>query len=108
VWGNNDWDRASLSRYAAELGLQCHNDFADLEFSGKKIAVTHGDDPKLIHRAMDGSQYDYLFLGHTHIPANQKSGRLRIVNPGALHRAAKKTVAIVDLANDTVRHLIAM
>ena len=43
VWGNNDYDRASLTRYAVELGLQCGGDFAELQFAGKKIAVTHGD-----------------------------------------------------------------
>lgn len=106
VWGNNDWDRAGLSQYAADIGLQCCNDFADLQISGKRIAVTHGDNLKLIQRVTQETDYDYLFLGHTHIPSNEKTGRLRIVNPGALHRAAKKTVAIVDLANDTVRHLI--
>ena len=36
---------------------------------------------------------------------DERLGRLRIVNPGALHRAAQKTVALVDLNTDTVRHL---
>jgi putative phosphoesterase len=107
VWGNNDYDRASLTRYAVELGLQCGGDFAELQFAGKKIAVTHGDSAKLIRNAMaEDAGYDYLFLGHTHIPANDRVGRLRIVNPGALHRAARKTVALVDLINDVVRHLV--
>jgi putative phosphoesterase len=107
VWGNNDYDRASLNRYAEEIGLQPGGDFLELEFSGKKIAVTHGDHSKLVRQAMaEDSGYDYLLLGHSHIPADQRSGRLRIVNPGALYRAAKKTVAIIDLSRDVVRHLI--
>jgi len=107
VWGNNDYDRASLNRYAADVGLQPGGDFAELEFGGKRIAVTHGDNAKLIRKAMaeDGG-YDYLLLGHSHIPSDQRVGRLRIVNPGALHRAAKKTVAIIDLSSDVVRHLV--
>lgn len=106
VWGNCDFDRASLTRHATELGLQCGGDFLELEFAGKKIAVTHGDDAKLIRRTTDvHAEFDYLFLGHSHIPAIERMGRLRIVNPGALHRAAKKTVAIVDLGSDIVRHL---
>lgn len=107
VWGNNDYDRASLDRYANEIGLQPGGDFVELEFGGKRIAVTHGDSPKLMRKAMaEDAGYDYLLLGHSHIPSDQRSGRLRIVNPGALHRAAKKTVALIDLSRDVVRHLV--
>lgn len=107
VWGNNDYDRASLNRYANEIGLQPGGDFIELEFGGKRIAVTHGDNLKLVRRATDEhAGYDYLLLGHTHIPSDQRNGRVRIVNPGALHRAAKKTVALIDLTSDAVRHLV--
>ncbi|HEX4055591.1 MAG TPA: YfcE family phosphodiesterase [Tepidisphaeraceae bacterium] len=106
VWGNNDFDRPALTRYATSLGIRCGNDFLDLQFANKKIAVTHGDDAKLLRRAMDAQTgFDYLFLGHSHIPAIERMGRLRIVNPGALHRAAKKTVAIVNLNRDEIRHI---
>ncbi|MGD0766641.1 MAG: YfcE family phosphodiesterase [Tepidisphaeraceae bacterium] len=106
VWGNCDFDRASLVEYAKEIGIQCAGDFAELRLAGKQIAVTHGDNPRLLRRLIERDPpYDYLFLGHTHIAADQRRGRLRIVNPGALHRTAKKTVALVDLKADTVRHL---
>jgi hypothetical protein len=106
VWGNNDFDRASLKRHAIGLGIQCGDDFARLEFGGKKAAVTHGDNPTLLRQAtkMD-SDFDYLFLGHSHIPSDQRVGKIRVINPGALHRAAKKTVAVVDLEGDVVRFL---
>jgi putative phosphoesterase len=106
VWGNNDFDRKSLATYARELGLDCAGDFAELQIANKKIAVTHGDSPKLLDRATDpANKFDYLFLGHSHIPAHQRLGHLQIINPGALHRAPRKTVAVVDLKSDTVRHL---
>jgi uncharacterized protein len=106
VWGNNDFDRPSLKRYALGLGIQCGDDFASLEFAGKKIAVTHGDNLKLLRQAAEGdSHYDYIFIGHSHIPADQRLGRTRIINPGALHRAAKKTVAMLDLKTDIVKFL---
>jgi putative phosphoesterase len=107
VWGNNDFDRASLRQYAADLGITCGDDFACLHFGKKKIAVTHGDNPTLMRKATGDPEIDYLFIGHSHIPADQTVGKLRIVNPGALHRAAKKTVAIVDIEANTVRHLVA-
>jgi hypothetical protein len=107
VWGNNDFDRASLKRYAAGLDIQCGDDFARLEFRGKNLAVTHGDNLKLLRQAIQGdSRYDYIFIGHSHIPADERHGNVRIINPGALHRAAKKTVAVLDLDTGAVRHLI--
>jgi putative phosphoesterase len=105
VWGNTDVDRVELSRYAAKLGIDCRGEFADLEFDGKKIAVTHGDDVRLMQRATGGQQYDYLLHGHTHVARDWRLGRLRIINPGALYRAAKKTVAILDTRTDAVKYL---
>ena len=106
VWGNCDFDRAGLVQYAGELGIHCAGDFAELRCSGKQIAVTHGDNPRLLRQLIERDPpYDYLFHGHTHVADDERLGRLRIVNPGALHRAAQKTVALVDLNTDTVRHL---
>src|SRR5687768_8278884 len=47
VWGNTDWDRMSLARYAASIGVQCFGAFGELELDGKLIALLHGDDAKL-------------------------------------------------------------
>jgi hypothetical protein len=105
VWGNTDYDRADLARYAADLGIDCRGTFADLELAGKKIAVTHGDDTRLMQRLVAAAQYDYLFHGHTHVLSDRRVGPMRIINPGALHRAPRKTVARVDLTRDTVQHL---
>jgi hypothetical protein len=106
VWGNNDFDRTSLAEYAAHLGIQCCDDFAELSIGHKKIAVTHGDNPKLIHYATDPeNKFDYLFVGHTHVPATHRINNTQVINPGALHRAANKTVAIIDLPKNTTRHL---
>jgi putative phosphoesterase len=107
VWGNCDYDRAGLARYAADIGVDCRGNFAELTLGGVNIAVTHGDDAKLIRRATaDDSPYQYLFVGHTHVSLDQRIGHVRIVNPGALQRTARKTVAIVDLPQQSVRHLI--
>jgi hypothetical protein len=105
VWGNTDVERADLSRYAAKLGIECRGEFADLNLDDKKIAVTHGDDVRLMQRVTRGEQYDYLLHGHTHIARDWRLGRLRIINPGALHRAAKKTVATLDTSKDSLNYL---
>jgi putative phosphoesterase len=103
VWGNTDWDRQALERYAADLGIECRGDLAELQLEGKTIAMTHGHDHQIMRRILRGTDHDYLLHGHTHMARDDRAGRLRVINPGALHRAAKKTVALLDLATDELR-----
>lgn len=103
VWGNNDYDRLELQRYARKLGIACHGAFGDLELGGKRFALLHGDDSRLRQRILDEQQHDYLLSGHTHVRLDQRVGRTRCINPGALHRAAQKTVATLDTENDQLR-----
>ena len=100
VFGNTDFDRAPLARYAASIDVPCYGNFANLELDGKKIAVLHGDDYRLKQRLLIAQEHDYLCQGHTHIRADERIGRTRVINPGALHRAAVKTVATLDTAGD--------
>ncbi len=106
IWGNNDWDVAALEDYAAGLGLSCGGRFVELTLGGKSFAVTHGDDSALKKRVLDGQQHDYLLLGHSHVYADQRVGRTRIINPGALHRASPKTVAVLDTELDRVERIV--
>ncbi len=105
VWGNTDWDRAVLQRYATDLGMQCFGVFGELELGGKQIAITHGDDTGAVRRVLDGQKHDYLLVGHSHVKADQRVGRVRVINPGALHRAKEKTVATLDTATDLLRFI---
>ena len=100
VFGNNDWDRADFERYAKELGIQCLGASGELELGGKKFMVMHGDDSRLMRRVIDQQLHDYLLFGHTHIAADRREGRLRLINPGALHRTRQKSVAILDTRTD--------
>lgn len=102
VWGNCDWDRPSLQRYAGDVGVTCFGTAGELEFDGKRLAVTHGDDHALVRKLLDAQSHDYLFTGHTHQRRDDRVGRTRVINPGALHRAAEKTVATLDTATDAL------
>src|SRR6185437_10042018 len=106
IWGNNDWDRKSLERYAQSLGLSCHGAMADLDLGGKKIAVIHGDDFALKQKLLHDQQHDYLLQGHTHYRQDERVGKTRIINPGALYRAREKSVALLDTASDHLRFLV--
>jgi putative phosphoesterase len=100
VFGNTDYDRVTLTRYAESLGVPCYGNFASLELGGKKVAVLHGDDFRLKQRLIDEQNHDYLLQGHTHLRDDRRIGKMRLINPGALHRATEKTVATLDTQRD--------
>lgn len=100
VFGNNDWDRRGLERYAKDVGVTCLGAWGSLEVGGKRFAVIHGDDFALRRKLLDAQEHDYLLQGHTHVPADERHGRTRLINPGALHRARPRTVATLDTGSD--------
>src|SRR5438309_2174694 len=67
VWGNCDWDRPGLQRYAASIDVPCYGPFADLELDGRTVAVLHGDDRVRLDALLKAQRHDYLFHGHTHV-----------------------------------------
>jgi putative phosphoesterase len=106
VWGNCDWDRMALQRYAQALSVPCYGAFGDLELGGKRIALTHGDDRARMNRVLQAQEHDYLLHGHTHVRRDERVGKVRIINPGALHRAAQKTVALLDTEADRLEFIL--
>ena len=103
VWGNTDWDGRPLTRYAEGLGVRClPGPVGELELGGKRIAVSHGDDARAMRQVLDDQRHDYLLCGHTHVANDQRVGKVRVINPGALHRARHKTVALLDTEADRV------
>lgn len=105
VWGNTDHDRNALRRYATALKIRCFDTFGELDVIGKRIAVTHGDDAQHVRRVLADQQHDYLLVGHSHVREDRRVGRVRVINPGALYRAAEKSVALLDAAHDELRFL---
>jgi len=105
VWGNCDFDRQGLQRYAESIHVTFYGAFADLEFDAKRVAVLHGDDRTHLDALLKAQQHDYLLHGHTHIRRDERIGKTRVINPGALHRAVEKTVALLDTATDKLEYL---
>jgi putative phosphoesterase len=101
VFGNNDWDRTELANYAADKGVNCLHAFGEVDLGGdgELAAVLHGDDAGARTRIIRGQRHRYLFQGHTHLRQDETIGLCRLINPGALHRAATKTVALLDTAD---------
>jgi putative phosphoesterase len=98
VFGNCDDDRDGLRRAMATIGAICLERGDCLSLENRTIAMTHGDSALEVRRLL-AREPDFLFTGHTHHPMDAMEGKCRRINPGALHRAATWTVAILDLAS---------
>jgi uncharacterized protein len=99
VFGNVDGgSQAGELRKAIEEAAQiCHGRFGSLELGGVKIALLHGDDERLLDETIAEEKYNLVCHGHTHVPRNEKIGKTLVLNPGALYRASRHTIAIVTL-----------
>jgi putative phosphoesterase len=104
VLGNCDFPPAPLRRYATYLGIAVDDPMGRLEVGGRRIAFTHGHLDHLMEQAL-AEGVDYLLHGHTHEARDERIGRTRVINPGALHRAARYTAAILDPAAGRVELL---
>ncbi|HEY8504604.1 MAG TPA: metallophosphoesterase [Gemmataceae bacterium] len=96
VLGNCDWHADALRRAVAEIGGTLHEPFGELELGGRRIAWLHGDDARLKQNLESGGEYDFLFYGHTHRAAEHRTGKTRVINPGALQRVDTPTCGVLD------------
>jgi putative phosphoesterase len=106
VFGNCDADRDGIRRAVAQAGGRLHDEFGNLELEGVRIAFLHGHDAGLMHDLANSGAFDFLFYGHTHVPAEYQVGSTRVINPGALHRARVKTFIVLDLATREVESVV--
>jgi len=104
VWGNMDDPRPSWQGHVEAIGLTWPNGDLELQLAGKRLAVFHGHEPGF-RQASQAPRYDYLLYGHTHQRSDQHVGDMRVINPGALHRTPMKTVALLDLTDDSLQFL---
>ncbi len=104
VFGNCDFDLAELRTAVQAIDGTCLEAGGLIELHGRRLAVTHGDSSRELAR-LTGQRPDYLFSGHTHQAADTVRDGTRFNNPGALHRASRWTVALLDLASGRFEHL---
>ncbi len=97
VFGNCD-DERSMARYAEILGLHVVHPGAVIEVKSKRIGLTHGHLESELDRLF-ASNLDFLLHGHTHEIRDDCIRGTRLLNPGALHRAARRTVMLLDPAS---------
>ena len=102
VWGNTDFPEQGVHAFLNSVGLRTPGKPpARLTLDGKRFAVFHGHESGF-SRAVNALDVDYLLHGHTHVARDERTGRVRIINPGALHRAHPKSVATLHTRTDTL------
>jgi len=99
VFGNCDYARNEIAKAVAEIGAMVHGAWGQLEIAGCSLAFTHGDDYQRLHELEHADAFDFLFHGHTHIAKEHRTGKTRVINPGAFQRVATRTFLLLDLPN---------
>ncbi len=105
VLGNVDAWPAELETAIAKISGTFHGRFAQLELAGRQIAFLHGDDQRLLAQTIAGQKFDLVCYGHTHVAEQHRDGKTLVVNPGALYRAERHTIAIARLPELEVTHV---
>lgn len=105
VYGNCDGQREVLAAAMDQINATNHQRYGHLEIEGIKLGFLHGDDEQMLHDLEVSNAYDFLFHGHTHVARERLSGPTRVINPGALHRAAFHSVLLLDLPSGTTKLL---
>jgi uncharacterized protein len=104
VFGNCDFELTDLRQAISAIGGFCLERGGMIERDGRRLAVTHGDSSHELTR-LGAEHPDYLFSGHTHQALDVQRGPTRFINPGALHRAARRTVVLLDCASGRLEML---
>lgn len=104
VLGNCDLDERALVSYANQVGVTVDHPAGRLVVEGRRIVFTHGHLSAPIRAALD-EEVEYLLHGHTHVTRDERIGSTRVINPGALFRTSRYTVAVLDPLADSVHFL---
>jgi putative phosphoesterase len=96
VYGNVD-DPSWLREEITESDHTLHEAFGAMEIAGCRVAFLHGDDVKLLHHTIHSGHWDMVCHGHTHAFSSSLEGSTLVLNPGALSRTSRPSLAVVDL-----------
>ena len=100
VYGNNDGEKKGLKEMCQKLGFDEIKDEIEFTYKNKKFYAYHGTKLKILNDAIQSNKYDYVLTGHTHAKRDDKIGKIRIINPGALFQVYPHTVALLDSKDD--------
>jgi len=109
VYGNGDYTAGEMREMLLRYDPQNYGGLTyNGELGGARIAAAHGHLPGSVEDLARSGEYDYVFHGHTHHRRDERIGRARVINPGALgglHRQ-ERSVCLVDLASEQVEFVL--
>ena len=96
VYGNNDLERDSLARAAAELGFELVEPPLHLTWAGRRIVVVHDPLDLAHHRRVEVALH-----GHNHMSVREQRDGTLFFNPGecAGHLPGHNRVGVLDLVS---------
>jgi putative phosphoesterase len=99
TWGNNDPDDdrpGPWTTYAQSLGITVHHPTGILFPDANPVGFTHGHIAEHLESLIQ-TPCRFILHGHTHQRRDVQFQGARIINPGALYRVDKPTVALLDI-----------
>ncbi len=97
VFGNNDGEKVGINK-KMEPKEMVFKEFIETECDGKKVAIYHGTQPRLLEAIVKSKTYDIVICGHTHQPEITLDENTVIVNPGETcgYLTGVMSIAIID------------
>jgi len=106
VAGNMDHRVDKLSAAAESCGVHFSSEVVEVPLGdGRFLVATHGNDERVLGELVADQQFPYVCHGHTHRRRDERIGKVRIINPGALCHPRQPHVpsaAVLDTDSDTV------
>lgn len=104
VQGNNDREISAIQKAIAEIHGIFLGQSGEVEVDGKRLAITHGSDPREVKECLKGMPH-FLLVGHSHKAVRYREKSTWVINPGALYRAPTWTFALLDTKTNKVKFL---
>ena len=104
VFGNCDYV-SRLIEYAVTIGIEVQDPAGTMTVDGMTIAYLHGHDFSQYQKFIEDDQIDIIAHGHSHEIRDEVVENTRCINPGALHRAPRYTVAVLNTKTETLEFL---
>ncbi len=103
VAGNIDERIKRLDEITSRHGINYSHEVAVVPIDNQRsLAATHGHDQQILGQLILDQEFPYICHGHSHHVRDERIGISRIINPGALHRTSRPTVAILDTVSDSL------
>ena len=106
VLGNMDRHSDQLIRQAAKCGVNFSWEVIEVPIDAERhLVATHGNDEKILGEIIAKQQFPYVCHGHTHRVRDERIGKVRVINPGALYNnrdPSYPTVAVLDTETNTL------